>query len=160
MSADRRVLGVSYRAHHLALAVVQGPEVLEVRRHEIPGGYRSQARLRTLIRQIVADYAIDHVVVEANRPLVPLARAVAPGTKALSLSDVTAHVLGSGPHPRQDLFKELVAAQPKLIRLVTVLPGARRIAESERRRTVQLLSVALAIVGDSAGKRTRRAHGH
>ena len=146
--AECVTLAACYRARCLALSIVRGRQVLEVRCHRIPGGYRSRRVLQDLVRGLLSDYAIDHIVVEAGQPLTTIASALDERTEPLSLATAKRCILGAGRPKHDTLFLKLLAEHPQLQRLVTVLPGTRRIATSERRKTVQLLSVALALAGE------------
>jgi hypothetical protein len=145
-------LSACYRVQNLALAVLYGGEIIEVRRHRVDAEHQAPGVIALLIRQLVEDYALSELIIEEGPVLEAAADFLPVRVHTLSLQRVKQHLLPEGALPTYaGLYHQLLKEHPKLQRFVTVLKGTGQIATSERWKTVMLLAVALGLAAPMLG---------
>jgi hypothetical protein len=139
-------LAVCYRAQWLAVALLDGERVLEVRTHQLPSLVGGRPRLKTLLDRYLVDYAPGEVVLEDRPSFRSLRKQMTRPTRLTSLRRAKDMLLrGIHRATHEAVFDQLIRERPALRRLVTILPATNRIALTEHWRTVQLLAVALGL---------------
>lgn len=144
-----RVLALCQRTRVVGLAVASPAGVVEVRRVTLRPNQRTteQARLMCYTSRLAHDYGVTHVVIEPHHQLAPVAHQLPALVLPVAVPAAIAATV-AGPPSLRSLAQTLIANDPKLARLVTVLSRhPLRIAETERWRTVLLYAVALAHAG-------------
>jgi hypothetical protein len=159
MTRPRYYLAAASRAGCLAVAVLHGTEVIEVRRRRLDD-YRGDTRkVNRLVLEVARDYESALLVVEPHASLFRSAgtRRIIPRVRVLDLEQARRLLLGDAAAPsNRALFDQVVREHPQLRRFVTVLAGTGRVAVSERRRTVVLIAVALALAAQHLAAPGRR----
>lgn len=157
-SSPAWTLVACYRAQWLAIVLLRGADVLEVRTHQLASLKQSSARLVALLARYQADYAPDLLVYDGRDPFRAIGRELAVPASPMPLGRAKRVLL---PRTRevthQRLFQALLVDYPCLRRLVTVLPGSGRIALTERWHTVQLVAVALGLAAAATAASNRRS---
>ncbi|MFA5061538.1 MAG: hypothetical protein WC526_00040 [Patescibacteria group bacterium] len=155
-------LAVAYRGHGLGIAVTLDGELLDVLRHRIPARRPVRSTIRFLVRKATTSYPPRIVIVETNTRVHTIARQLDRcRVRSVSLDEIKSVLMaGRRRSTRHDVFQHLIDLHPKLRRLVTLIPGTRRLAINEARRTVPLLAVALVLAAQRLQThRRRRPHG-
>lgn len=141
-----RLLAACYRSPYLAMAVLQGDEVIEVRRHRL-GRHRAKAVVRQHIATLANAYHVNRVTVEpatlAHRALMGTAHT---RVRLVSLKAVKDQLLPElEARTNSALMARLIADHPQWRRLFRHWPKSGLMATTDTWRTVALLAIALGL---------------
>lgn len=145
-SAAPRVLAICQRTRQVGLAVVAANRVIEVRRVNRARSSRAfeLRRIAMLALDLAGDYGAEYIVLEPNGRLCAIRKYFSIPIVYLGARDAAAELLGCGENTVANLAQHLIAEDPRLARLVTVLRSEPlEIARTERWRTMLLYAVAL-----------------
>lgn len=139
------------RAQFVALAVTQNSQVLLVQRLHLLGFnavYDGQ-RLRDAVLALATGYGAEFLVAEPGSWVADELRPISRTLRCVSLKQAKEQLDLAVPATHSELYDHLIERHPKLQRFVTVLPhGEKRVATSNRWRTVPLLAAALGLAAE------------
>jgi hypothetical protein len=141
-----RLLAAAYRCQYLALTVVCGGEILELRRSRLPTGDDLSKTLLRHMQKAITDFDCTMLAVEPGSPCFEAASNTGLEVRPLTIKDVERLFLPESAHLTQErLFNRLVAEYPRVARFVKLLPGTLKVATTERWKTVSLLAFGLGL---------------
>jgi hypothetical protein len=107
-------LSACYRVQNLALAVLYGGEIIEVRRHRVDAEHQAPGVIALLIRQLVEDYALSELIIEESPVLQTAAGSLPVKVHVLNLQRVKRHLLPDGAPPTcPGLYHQLLNHYPQ-----------------------------------------------
>lgn len=139
------ILAAYYWSPHLALALLQGERVIEVRCRGLTKGRTSIATLAAHFQSLVRDYAPQSIVLPPGAALYAAAATTGCPIETLSLTSAKERLLGNSRTSNRDLFCHLTEEDPDLERLLVSSSGKRYVAQERSRGAIRLLPVALAL---------------
>lgn len=129
----------------MALALIHGKQVLEVRCRSLIGGRTSAVTLAAHFRALVRDYAPERIVIPPRTALYEAAALTGCRIETMSLTVAKEQLFGNSHLTQRDLFRLLTEEYPELERLLVSSSGKNYIAKERSRGAIRLLPVALAL---------------
>ncbi len=152
MSNRRGSLAVAVRNQVVAAIVVKGDELVYVARFSLRP--TDHLRVAQRVHQLQLDYGAERVVLEDASTLTVALAECGLQPAVLTLAEAKLELLGDAEARHGVLYDRLVGDHPELVRFVRLLPGARRVATSDWRRTVVLLAAALGLTAERGRNNT------
>jgi hypothetical protein len=141
-----RLLAAAARAQRLAITVICGGEILALRRAELSNGADARREILGHLRKAAVDFDASTLIVEPDGPCSDAAIESGMDVRRVSIPEVMSmFVPKDAPRTQSALFDGIIALAPRLARLVKLVPGTLRVSMTEPRKTVSLLSAALAL---------------
>ena len=144
--SHRPTLAICYWSPYLALAVMDGNEVIAIERVKVTGR-RMPSVLRTRAARLSASYRVRRVIVEPR--LARAAREIRPTRETLSVAEAKRILIGRERPTHRELYRHMIDRVPTLRRLVTIRK-THRLTFTEPWRTVALLAAALCVAADTS----------